>query len=94
MIKSSAVHVLFATSLADGRHCSHQKMIRVRSERVKCLLEADLDLEAISIDSDHVDGVKRSQRCHEDHSSSGRVFNENKTHELSYRPPQEIDAEV
>ena len=94
VLSSFSMQVLLAASLADGGHCLHPKVIRICSERVKGLLESDLDFEAISIDADDLEGSERSQRCHEDRSSSGGVLNENKTHELSQGTPEEIHTEV
>ena len=54
------MEILLAFCRTYGRHCLHPEMVGVGSQGVKSLLEADFDLEAISIGADDFEGLKRS----------------------------------
>ncbi len=57
---SFPVEILLASSRTYGRHCLHPEVVGIGSKSVESLLEADFDLEAISIGADDFEGLKRS----------------------------------
>ena len=55
------VQVLVAASFSPRGHDFHPEVVRIGAQGVQGLLEAHLDLEAISIEAEEVERVQRGQ---------------------------------
>src|SRR5215831_7687238 len=86
--------MLVAVVAAPRLDVGHPEMIGEGADLVHCLLEAELDLEAQTVETNDVDGVEGSVRAHEKEGASCWMDHRDEAHRAAGRaaPQQVADA--
>src|SRR5215468_2349859 len=82
--------MLVAVVAAPRLHVGHPEMIGEGADLVHGLLEAELDLEAQTVETNDVDGVEGGVRAHEEEGASCWMDHRDEAHHAAGRAPQQV----
>jgi len=89
-----AVQILISLSAAAGLHGGHPEMVCITSHDMHGLPEAQLDFEAVAIEQDDFHRLQSQIGGQQEDGAAQRMMDDNKTHQPSRRPPQQIDGAI
>ena len=88
------VEVLLAVAPTQRLHGAHPEVVPVRSNDMDGLAEAQLDLEAVSVELNDLQRLQGEVRGEEKDGSPHRMVNEDEAHDAARRSPEQVQATV
>src|SRR4029077_11285509 len=82
--------MLVAVVAPPRLHVEHPEMVGEGADLVHSLLEAELDLEAQTVETNDVDGVEGGVRAHEEEGASRWMDHRDEAHHAAGGAPQQV----
>ncbi len=86
--------MLIAAAASRGLHVSHPEVIGIRADDMNGLAKAQLDLESIAVELEHLQGLECRIRGQQEYGSAHRVVHDTEAHDAPDRSPHQVEHAV